>query len=71
MLTDMGQGCPFKPGCFDGAISISALQWLCNADKTHHKPVQRLYKFFMTLYACLVRFFLTLSSIYNTFSKGW
>ncbi|KAK9753842.1 Methyltransferase domain [Popillia japonica] len=55
MLTDMGQGCPFKPGCFDGAISISALQWLCNADKTHHKPVQRLYKFFMTLYACLSR----------------
>ncbi|CAG9770154.1 unnamed protein product [Ceutorhynchus assimilis] len=55
LLTDMGQGCPFKAGAFDGAISISALQWLCNADKSHHKPVQRLYKFFSTLYACLSR----------------
>lgn len=54
MLSDMGQGCPFKAGTFDGAISISALQWLCNADKITHKPVQRLYKFFSTLYACLV-----------------
>nr|XP_022907579.1 probable 18S rRNA (guanine-N(7))-methyltransferase [Onthophagus taurus] len=54
MLVDMGQGCPFKAGAFDGAISISALQWLCNADKTAHKPVKRLYKFFSTLYACLV-----------------
>lgn len=55
LLGDMGQGCPFKAGSFDGAISISALQWLCNADKSHHKPVQRLYKFFSTLYACLSR----------------
>lgn len=55
LLADMGQGCPFRAGAFDGAISISALQWLCNADKSHHKPVQRLYKFFSTLYACLSR----------------
>ncbi|KAF7283660.1 18S rRNA (guanine-N(7))-methyltransferase [Rhynchophorus ferrugineus] len=55
LLADMGEGCPFKAGAFDGAISISALQWLCNADKSHHKPVQRLYKFFSTLYACLSR----------------
>ena len=54
LLADMGQGCPFRAGMFDGAISISALQWLCNADKTSHKPVKRLYKFFSTLYACLV-----------------
>lgn len=54
ILSDMGQGCPFRAGSFDGAISISALQWLCNADKKSHKPVQRLYKFFSTLYACLV-----------------
>lgn len=54
VLADMGQGCPFKAGSFDGAISISALQWLCNADKSSHKPVQRLYKFFSSLYACLV-----------------
>lgn len=55
VLNDMGQGCPFKAGSFDAAISVSALQWLCNADKKSHKPVQRLYKFFSTLYASLVR----------------
>ncbi|XP_028133104.2 probable 18S rRNA (guanine-N(7))-methyltransferase [Diabrotica virgifera virgifera] len=55
LLSDMGQGCPFKAGTFDGAISISALQWLCNADKSFHKPVRRLYNFFCTLYACLTR----------------
>lgn len=54
LLNDMGQGCPFRAGTFDGAISISALQWLCNADKSSHKPVQRLYKFFSSLYASLV-----------------
>ncbi|XP_023015205.1 18S rRNA (guanine-N(7))-methyltransferase [Leptinotarsa decemlineata] len=54
-LSDMGQGCPFRAGTFDGAVSISALQWLCNADKSCHKPVQRLYTFFSTLYACLSR----------------
>lgn len=25
---DMGHGLPFKPGTFDGAVSISAIQWL-------------------------------------------
>ena len=53
--SDMGDGVPFRPGSFDGAISISALQWLCNADKTYHRPHKRLYKFFSTLYASLVR----------------
>ncbi|XP_019869926.1 probable 18S rRNA (guanine-N(7))-methyltransferase [Aethina tumida] len=55
LLSDMGQGCPFRAGTFDGAISISAIQWLCNADKSSHKPVQRLYKFFSLLYASLSR----------------
>lgn len=55
LLSDMGQGCPFRAGAFDGAVSISALQWLCNADKSHHKPVQRLYTFFSSLFACLSR----------------
>ena len=32
-LHDMGEGLGFRPGTFDGVISISALQWLCNADK--------------------------------------
>jgi len=30
-LHDMGHGLPLRPGVFDGAISISAIQWLCNA----------------------------------------
>ena len=49
--------CPFLaiiPFCVFVDNSISALQWLCNADKKHHKPAKRLYTFFSTLYACLV-----------------
>lgn len=30
-LHDLGTGLPFRNGTFDGAISISAVQWLCNA----------------------------------------
>ncbi|XP_032882064.1 probable 18S rRNA (guanine-N(7))-methyltransferase [Amblyraja radiata] len=55
ILGDMGAGMPFRPGSFDGCISISALQWLCNADKKSHHPPKRLYKFFSSLYACLAR----------------
>lgn len=36
-------------------VSISALQWLCNADKRTHSPPKRLYTFFSTLYSSLVR----------------
>lgn len=53
MLGDLGQGISFRAGSFDGAISISALQWLCNADKKSHSPPKRLYKFFSSLYGCL------------------
>jgi len=53
--SDLGDGLPFRAGAFDGAISISALQWLCNADKSYHKPHKRLYAFFCSLYACLSR----------------
>ncbi|KAF0309750.1 putative 18S rRNA (guanine-N(7))-methyltransferase [Amphibalanus amphitrite] len=55
LLNDLGQGLPFRAGAFDGAISISALQWLCNADKKDHVPPKRLYKFFSSLYGCLGR----------------
>eukprot|EP00727_Mastigamoeba_balamuthi_P013475 m51a1_g8750 putative uncharacterized methyltransferase wbscr22-like (763) ;mRNA; f:85347-89972 len=54
-LRDLGQGLPFRPGTFDGAISISALQWLCNADKAEHNPIRRLRTFFETLFAVLKR----------------
>ena len=49
----MGEGLPFRSGTFDGAISISAVQWLCNADKKSHNPVQRIRKFFQCLYSVL------------------
>ncbi|XP_066935246.1 18S rRNA (guanine-N(7))-methyltransferase-like [Clytia hemisphaerica] len=52
---DAGMGVPFRPGTFDGCISISALQWLCNADKKWHNPVKRLHSFFTSLYTSLKR----------------
>lgn len=55
VLNDLGQGIPFRAGMFDGAVSISALQWLCNADQATHKPAKRLYKFFSMLYTSLSR----------------
>ncbi|CAH1404895.1 unnamed protein product [Nezara viridula] len=55
VLSDLGQGIPFRAGMFDGAVSISALQWLCNADQATHKPAKRLYKFFSMLYTSLSR----------------
>lgn len=53
-MGDIGNGVPFKPGTFDGAYSVSTLQWLCNADKSSHKPAKRLYCLFSSLLACLV-----------------
>ena len=54
-LSDMGQGVPFRPGTFDAAISISAIQWLCNADTSDVSPEGRLRRFFDGLYASLRR----------------
>lgn len=54
-LHDMGHGLPLRPGSFDGAISISAVQWLCNADKSCNDPRKRLRRFFESLYAALRR----------------
>lgn len=54
-LQDAGQGLSFRPGTFDGAISISVLQWLCNADKQWHNPRKRLSNFFTTLFMALKR----------------
>ncbi|KAK3700128.1 18S rRNA (guanine1575-N7)-methyltransferase [Vermiconidia calcicola] len=57
LLADIGQGVPFRPGAFDAAISISAIQWLCNAESTSDEdaPDRRLKRFFDTLYASLKR----------------
>jgi len=55
MLADIGQGVPFRAGSFDAAISISAIQWLCNADSSDVSPTGRLSRFFNGLYASLKR----------------
>lgn len=54
-LADIGQGVPFRPGTFDAAISISAIQWLCNAETSEVSPEGRLRRFFDGLYASLRR----------------
>eukprot|EP01147_Barroeca_monosierra_P005277 gene5277-7054_t len=53
LLQDMGHGVPFQPGTFDGVISVSALQWICNQDKSSHNPVKRMKRFFTTLYSSM------------------
>ncbi|KAH9822436.1 S-adenosyl-L-methionine-dependent methyltransferase [Melampsora americana] len=54
-LHDIGQGFGFRAGSFDGAISVSVIQWLCNADKSTNSPPKRLKVFFESLFASLVR----------------
>lgn len=50
---DIGQGWRFRPGVFDGAVSISTIQWLCVASKKNDNPFKRCCKFFQSLYDCL------------------
>jgi len=54
-LQDIGQGFGFRPGSFDGAISVSVLQWLLNAETSHptSSPPFRLNRFFTTLHSAL------------------
>ena len=53
LVCDIGEGLPFRPGSFDGAISISTVQWLCTAFRKAHNPKTRIKRFFESLYACL------------------
>eukprot|EP00943_MAST-04B_sp_MAST-4B-sp1_P004281 g4281.t1 len=55
LKADMGQGIAFRPGTFDGAISISALQWLFYPSKKSHNPKRRLVALFSQLYSSLYR----------------
>ncbi|VDL58718.1 unnamed protein product, partial [Hymenolepis diminuta] len=55
ILGDIGQFLPFRSGTFDGAISISAVQWLFNSETSSQNPVKRIRTFFASLYACLSR----------------
>ena len=53
VCSDMGTGLPFRAGMFDGCISISALQWLCNANTSEENPYRRVPRFFQSLYGCM------------------
>ncbi|ODV61231.1 18S rRNA (guanine1575-N7)-methyltransferase [Ascoidea rubescens DSM 1968] len=55
LLSDIGDGVPFRAGTFDAAISISAIQWLCNADTSNADPKKRLMRFFNSLFSSLKR----------------
>lgn len=55
LQSDAGDGVPFRMGTFDGAVSVSAIQWLCNGDTSAQNPYRRLRAFFSSLYACLRR----------------
>ncbi|KAL1529973.1 hypothetical protein AB1Y20_000900 [Prymnesium parvum] len=50
---DLGRGLPFRKGSFDGAISISAVQWLCQPTREGLAPATRVRKFFVGLHAVL------------------
>ena len=52
---DMGLGLPFRPGTFDGVVSISAIQWLCYSNSKDQDPKLRLNRFFSSLYSVLKR----------------
>lgn len=54
-LGDMGEGVGFRPGTFDGCVSISALQWLCHSNRSRENPRSRLSRLFSTLFAALRR----------------
>jgi SAM-dependent methyltransferase len=47
IVNDIGEGLPFRAGTFDGAISISTVQWLCNIKKS--------FSFFFFFFLFLVR----------------
>ena len=55
LVHDMGNGVCFRPGTFDGCISISALQWLFHSNRNFENPKKRLTRLFVTLHSALTR----------------
>jgi 18S rRNA (guanine1575-N7)-methyltransferase len=56
LVSDMGCSMSFRDGIFDGAVSISALQWLLNADGGEkYEPYKRLKILFTSLRRVLKR----------------
>ncbi|WUR03556.1 putative methyltransferase BUD23 [Vairimorpha necatrix] len=63
--SDAGEGLTFKPGIFDGVISVSAIQWLFQSYNSSHIPKKRIRTFFTSLYSvvkpstkCVLQFYL-------------
>ena len=52
---DIGLGLPFRPGTFDGVVSVSVIQWLCYSESKDQDPKLRLNRFFSSLYTILKR----------------
>ena len=48
-LADLGGGLPLRAGCLDGAVSVSALQWLCVASAGRDAAHARCAAFFAAL----------------------
>lgn len=62
---DIGEGLCFKPGIFDGVISVSAVQWLFQSYDASHVPKKRIRTFFTSLYSvckanskCVLQFYI-------------
>ncbi|KAG5491700.1 hypothetical protein JIQ42_01606 [Leishmania sp. Namibia] len=55
LQNDIGAGLPFRPGTFDGCVSISVLQWLCHSTKKGEVPQRRMMALFQSLYNALRR----------------
>jgi 18S rRNA (guanine1575-N7)-methyltransferase len=54
LCADIGAPLWLRKRVFDGAVSISAVQWLCHATKAGHDPAKRVRQFFRGLKAVLV-----------------
>ncbi|KAG0419313.1 18S rRNA (guanine-N(7))-methyltransferase bud23 [Dictyocoela roeselum] len=52
---DIGEGLPFKPGTFDGVVSVSCIQWLMHSFRKEHDVMERVDGFFRSLYFVLKR----------------
>lgn len=54
LCADIGAPLWIRKRIVDGAVSISAVQWLCHATKAGHDPAKRVRQFFRGLKAVLV-----------------
>jgi len=65
--SDLGNGLFFREGVFDGAVSVSTIQWLCSCSSKDHNPWKRLHKFFESLFRSLKR---TARAVFQLYPKN-